>query len=147
MPASSNVSFKRAFALPCVLLVALGLSACAKTVSTSGLSGEAKDAAETIKALQSDVTAGDQKKVCQNDLAKALVAKLDAASGGCQQAVKDQLAEVDSLELNIDTVQVGGTSAARTATAAVMSVYAGKKRKSTLSLVKEGGKWKISALS
>ena len=138
---------KRALALPCVLLIALGLSACAKTVSTSGLSGEAKQAAETIKALQSDVTAGDQKKVCENDLAKTLVTKLNAASGGCQQAVKGQLAEIDSLELNIDTVQVGGTVAARTATADVTSVYAGKKRKSTISLVKEGSKWKISALS
>jgi hypothetical protein len=145
MSASMIVSFKRAFALPCVALVALGLSACAKTVSTSGLSGEAKDAAETVKALQSDVTAGDQKKVCENDLAKALVTKLNAAEGGCQKALKDQLAEIDSLELNIDTVQV--TSAAHTANATVTSVYAGKKRKSTLSLIKEGEKWKISALS
>jgi hypothetical protein len=138
-------SFKRALALSCVVLIALGLSACAKTVSTSGLSGEAKDAAETIKALQSDVTAGDQKKVCENDLAKALVTKLDAASGGCRQALKTQLAEIDSLELNIDTVQV--TSAGHAAGATVTSVYSGKKRKSTLSLVKESGKWKISGLS
>ena len=147
MPASTIASFKRALALPCVVLIALGLSACAKTVSTSGLSGESKAAAETIKTLQSDVTAGDQKKVCENDLAKALVTKLNAASGGCQQALKEQLAEIDSLELNIDTVQLGGTSSARTATATVTSVYAGKKRKSTLALVKEVGKWKISALS
>jgi hypothetical protein len=145
MSASMIVPFKRMLVLPCALLIALGLSACAKTVSTSGLSGEAKDAAEPIKALQSDVTAGDQKKVCNNDLAKALVTKLSSASGGCQQALKEQLAEIDSLELNIDTVQV--TSPAHTATATVTSVYAGKKRKSTLSLVKEGSKWKISALS
>jgi hypothetical protein len=136
---------KRVLVVPCIALIALGLSACAKTVSTSGLSGEAKTAAETIKALQSDVTAGDQKKVCQNDLAQTLVTKLNAASGGCQQALKDQLAEIDSLELNIDTVQV--TSAGHTANAAVTSVYSGKKRKSTISLVKESGKWKISALS
>jgi len=145
MSVSMIASFKRALVLPCAAVIALGLSACAKTVSTNGLSGEAKDAAETIKALQSDVTAGDEKKVCENDLAKTLVTKLDAAEGGCQKAVKDQLAEIDSLELNIDTVQV--TSAARTANATVTSVYAGKKRKSTLSLVKEGDKWKISALS
>jgi hypothetical protein len=145
MSASKIVSFKRAFALPCAVLIALGLSACAKTVSTSGLSGEAKTAAETIKDLQSDVTAGDQKKVCDNDLAKALVTKLSSASGGCRQALKEQLAEIDSLELNIDTVQI--TSPAHAATATVTSVYAGKKRKSTISLVKEGSKWKISAIS
>jgi hypothetical protein len=145
MPASMIVSFKRALALSSTVLIALGLSACAKTVSTSGLSGEAKDAAETIKNLQSDVTAGDQKKVCDNDLAKALVTKLSSSKGGCQLALKEQLAEIDSLELNIDTVQV--TSPAHAATATVTSVYAGKKRKSTMSLVKEGNKWKISALS
>ena len=145
MSASMIVSLKRALALPCAVLVVLGLSACAKTVSTSGLSGEAKDAAETIKNLQSDATAGDQKKVCNNDLAKALVTKLGSAGGGCQQALKEQLAEIDSLELNIDTVQM--TSPGHAATATVTSVYAGKKRKSTLSLVKEGNKWKISALS
>ena len=145
MPAPTIVLFKRALALPCAVLIALGLSACAKTVSTSGLSGEAKTAAETIKALQSDATAGDQKKVCNNDLAKALVTKLSSAPGGCQQALKEQLAEIDSLELNIDTVQV--TSPGHAASATVTSVHAGKKRKSTLSLVKEGSKWKIAALS
>jgi hypothetical protein len=43
-------------------------------------------------------------------------------------------------------VQLGGTSAARTATARVKSVYSGKKRTSTVSLVKESGKWKVAAL-
>lgn len=137
------VLFKHALALLCASLLALGLSACAKTVSTSGLKGEAKEAAETIKDLQSDVTAGDQKKVCENDLASALVTRLKAASGGCQQAIKSQLAEIDSLELTVDTVLVSGA----TATAKVTSVYSGKKRNSTLKLVKEGSKWKISALS
>ncbi len=126
-----------------VALPALALSACAKTVSTSGLKGEAKSAAETVKNLQTDVTAGDQKKICQNDLAKALVTKLDATSGGCQKAVKDQLAEIDSFEVTVEAMQVSGA----TATAHVKSIFSGKTRKSLLSLVKEGGKWKLSALS
>jgi hypothetical protein len=137
---------KRATALLCASLLAVGLSACAKTVSTSGLSGESKQVAETIKNLQTDATAGEQKKICESDLASTVVARLSAAKGGCQQAIKNQLAEVDSFEVTIDSVQLGGTSAARTATAHVKSVYYGKKRASTLSLVKQGGKWKISAL-
>jgi hypothetical protein len=136
---------KHASALLLVPLLAVGLSACAKTVSTSGLNGESKQVAETIKDLQSDVTAGEQKKICKNDLATTVVARLNTAKGGCQQAIKDQLAEIDSFEVTIDSVQI--TSPARTATARVKSVYSGKKRASTLSLVKEGGKWKISALS
>ncbi len=133
---------KRALALPCAALLALGLSACAKSVSTSGLKGEAKTAAETIKNLQTDVTAGDQKKICQKDLAKALVAKLDAGSGGCEEAIKGQLTQVDSFEVTVEAMQVSGA----TATAHVKSIYSGKGRKGTLSLVKEGGKWKISSL-
>jgi hypothetical protein len=137
---------KRASALLCAPLLALGLSACAKTLSTSGLSGESKRVAETIKNLQSDVTAGEEKKICQKDLASTVVKGLSSAKGGCQQAIKDQLAEIDSFEVTIDSVQLGGTSAARTATARVKSVYSGKKRTSTVSLVKESGKWKVSSL-
>ena len=135
------VLFKRALALLCAVLLALGLAACAKTVSTSGLTGESEEAAESIKNLQTDVTAGEQKKICQNDLASAVVTRLNSAKGGCQQAIKDQLAEVDSFEVTLNTVKVNGT----TATATVQSVYSGKKRSSTVSLVKESGKWKISA--
>jgi hypothetical protein len=135
------LSPKRALALPCVALLAVGLSACAKSVSTSGLNGEAKAAAETIKNLQTDVTAGDEKKICQNDLAKAVVSKLDA-SGGCEKAIKSQLTQVDSFEVTVEAMQVSGS----TATAHVKSIYSGRGRKGTLSLAKEGGKWKISSL-
>jgi len=130
-------------AVLCALTLALALSACAKSVSTSGLKGDSKDAAETIKNLQTDVTAGDQKKICENDLAKSLVAKLNATPGGCQQAIKDQLAEIDSFEVTVEAMQATGSSA----TAHVKSIFSGKSRKSVLSLIKEGGKWKLSALS
>lgn len=143
MTGRATFTLKRMLALPCAALLALGLSACAKSVSTSGLKGEAKSAAETIKNLQSDVTAGDQKKVCQNDLAKALVTKLSTTDGGCEKAVEHQLTEIDSFEVTVEAVQVS----AGTATARVKSIYSGKSRLRTLSLVKEGARWKISALS
>jgi hypothetical protein len=133
---------KRALALPCAALIAVGLSACAKSVSTAGLKGEAKAAAETIKDLQSDVTAGDEKKVCRNDLAKPLVRKLGASGGDCEKAIKDQLSQVDSFEITVEAVQVSGSAA----TAHVRSTYSGHDRKGTLSLVKEGASWKVSAL-
>jgi hypothetical protein len=133
---------KRTLALACTALLAVGLSACAKAVSTAGLKGEAKEAAETIKNLQTDVTAGDEKKVCQNDLAKALVTKLDAAEGGCEKAIKNQLTEVDSFEVTVESVQASGGKA----TAHVKSIYSGKGKPGTLSLLKEGSKWKISKL-
>lgn len=133
----------RVIALLCAPPLALGLSACAQTVSTTGLKGDAKAAGETIKDLQSDVTAGESKKVCQKDLASAVVKRLQSASGGCQEAVKKQLTEIGSVELTVESVQVSGTSA----TAHVKSVYSGKKRTSTMSLVEERGRWKIASFS
>lgn len=133
----------RAPALLCAPLLALGLSACAQTVSTSGLEGEAKAAGETVKDLQSNATAGEAKKICQDDLASAVVRRLESASGGCQEAIKKQLAEIDSVELTVESVQVTGTSAL----AHVKSIYSGKKKLSTMALVKEGKKWKISSFS
>lgn len=138
---------QRALALLCALPFALGLTACAKTVSTSGFKGEQQGVAKTVANLQSDVTSGDQKKICANDLSSSLVTKLNAASGGCEHAVKGQLAEIDGFEVSVQSVKIGGSSAQPSATAQVRSVYSGKKRSSTVSLVKEGGKWKISGLS
>jgi hypothetical protein len=138
---------KRAATLLCAPALALGLSACAATVSTSNFTGDAKAAAETIKDLQSNVTAGDNKKICENDLASAVVKRLASSSGGCQEAIKKQLAEIDSVELTVESIKVSGT----TATAKVKSIYAGKKKLSTMSLSKERAgaksKWKISSFS
>jgi copper chaperone CopZ len=136
---------KRSSLQSCAVLLVIGLSACATTVSTSGYKGEAKDVAQTIKNLQADVTAGEQKKVCNNDLAGSVVKSLSSAKGGCQQAIKDQLAEVASFEVNVQSIQI--TSAGHAATAKAKSKYAGKNKVSTISLVKEAGKWKIAKFS
>jgi hypothetical protein len=132
-------------ALLCASLFALAFTACAKTVSTS-FPGERHEVAQTISNLQADVTARDETKVCTADLASAVVARLNGASGGCKLAMKRLLAEVDSTELSVKSVQVNANAAPPTATAKVTSVYSGKTRPSTISLVKEAGKWKISEI-
>ncbi len=137
--------FKRLSLQSGAVLLVVGLSACATTVSTSGYKGEAKDVAQAVKNLQSDVTASEEKKVCNNDLAAGVVKSLSSASGGCQKVIKDQLAEIASFEVTIQSIQI--TSPGKTATAKVKSKYAGKNRISSILLVKEGGKWKISRLA
>jgi hypothetical protein len=137
---------KRSTALPWVPLLAVGLAACASTSSTAGFKGEEHEVAETIANFQSDATAHDEQKICSNDLASAIVTRLDSAKGGCRQAINNQLDEVDSFELSAQLIRVHATGPHPTATAQVKSVYAGKTRLSTISLVKENGKWKISAL-
>jgi copper chaperone CopZ len=138
-------TLKRASLQLCAVLLVIGLSACATTVSTSGYKGESKDVAQTIKAYQSDVTAGDEKKVCNNDLAASVLKSLSSTRGGCQKVIKDQLKEVASFELAVQSIQI--TSAGHAATAKVKSKYSGKQKISSILLVKEAGKWKIAKFS
>jgi copper chaperone CopZ len=127
----------------CLALSAVLLAACGSTVSTAGFKGEQHEVAQTISNLQADATAGEQKKICASDLAASVVSKLGGTKG-CEEAIKKQLAEVDSLEVKVQSVKLSSENTS--ATAAVRSVYEGKTRPSTISLVREGGKWKVSAL-
>jgi hypothetical protein len=136
----------RALALLCGPLLAMGLTACASTSSVSGLTGEAHQVAQAISNLQSDATARNEQKICERDLAGAVVTRLGAANGGCKQAMKNLLAEVDTFELTVQSVQVNAATTPPTATARVKNVRAGKTGVSTISLVKEAGAWKLSSV-
>jgi hypothetical protein len=125
----------------CATALAVGVAACGETASTSNFKGESHNVAQTVSNLQSDVTASDHKKLCENDLAAGLIARLRSA-GGCQAVLKKQLHEIDSLNLTIESISVGGTGAS----ARVKSTYSGKSRITTLKLIKEGSRWKISGV-
>lgn len=126
-----------------VPFLALGFTACGAAVSTSSFGGEQRAVAQVIANLQSDATASDQGKICSRDLAAALVKTLNA-HGGCEAAIKRQLAEIDNLEASVKSVTLA--SAGNKATATVKSVYAGKQHLSTLALVKEAAGWRIAGL-
>ncbi|MGN6372413.1 MAG: nuclear transport factor 2 family protein [Solirubrobacteraceae bacterium] len=136
------MSFPKWIALPLALACASTLAACGETVSTSGFKGESRQVAETVSDFQKNATASDEQKLCANDLARTLTKRLSAV-GGCQAAIKQQLGQVDALNLTVESIAVSGA----TATARVKSTWAGKNRTSTLSLVKEGKRWKISGSS
>ncbi len=138
------VPIKRALTLLCAPLVAVGISACASTTSSASFKGEPHAIAQTISDLQTEATAGEAKKICTNLLASATTARLSSASGGCTEAIKSQLSQIDTLELTIQSVL---PQTATTASVKVKSTYAGKNKISTVNLVKEDGKWKISKLS
>jgi hypothetical protein len=133
-------------------VLALGAAGCGTaTTSTSAFKGEQHEVAQAVANLQSDLTSSEQKKLCANDFAASVVAGLRSAAGsatganaGCEAALKKQLTEIDNLELAVDSVTVTSTGAKPTARAVVRSIYEGKTRESTLELVKEGGKWKLS---
>jgi hypothetical protein len=128
-------------------LLVSGLAACGSTVATSNFKGEQHEVAQAISNLQSDVRAGEQTKVCENDLAAPVVARLSTAPGGCKQAIKGQLSEIDNFDVTVESVQITSTGSKRTATARVKSTYNGKKVLRTASLVFENGKWKILSVA
>ena len=132
---------RRALALSCLPLCALAISACATKTSTGNFSGTEKSVAQTVANLQSAVTAGEQKKICTEYLSTSVVSSL-GGSKGCEAAVKEQVAEIDGTEAEVESVKVNGT----TATAKVKSTYSGNKKLSEVTLVEEGGKWKVSAV-
>jgi hypothetical protein len=134
---------RRLLAVLCAVFSAAVLTACAGTTSGGSFKGVEHEAAQPISSLQSAATAGEEKKICTDVLAAGVVASLKGVKG-CEAAIKARLAETDSMELTTETVSVAKTGTS--ATAKVNSVYAGKKRIQTVSLVKEGGKWKISGL-
>jgi Domain of unknown function (DUF4878) len=136
---------RRLLALSCLPLAALALAACgaAPATSTAGFSGAEREVAQTIANLQSNATSAEERKICEQDLAASVVSRLGGVKG-CEAAIKTQLNGIDNLEVSVASVKLAphGT----TATATVRSIHEGKTRPSNVSLVKEGGKWKISGL-
>ena len=109
----------------------------------SSFKGENHAVAQTISDLQTYGTAGEAQKICSEVLSRAVTARLDSARGGCKQALKSQLSQVDTPELTIEEVKQHG---ATSASAEVKSTYAGKSKVTTVTLIKEDGAWKISKL-
>jgi copper chaperone CopZ len=134
---------KRVASVVCAPLLALLVSACGASVSTGNFKGEEHEVAQAIANLQSDATAAEPAKICQNDLAASVVSRLGGRSA-CEKAIKNQLTEIDSLEASVQSIKID--HATNTATATVKSTYGGKNKLAPLLLVKEGGKWKVSSL-
>ncbi|MGH2904852.1 MAG: hypothetical protein ACRDK7_14915 [Solirubrobacteraceae bacterium] len=138
-----SVSIKRATGPLCAALLALGVSACATRTTVSSFKGEQRAVAQVVADLQSYGTAGEAQKICTDLLAGAVTARLRSAPGGCKQALKGQLSQVDTPEVTVEKVHLHGATGA---TAEVKSVYSGKTTLTDVTLVKEDGAWKILKL-
>jgi hypothetical protein len=134
---------RRPLTLLCLPLTALGLSACGSAVSTTSFKGEQHEVAQAIANFQSAATTGEYKKLCGEMLSATIVGGLGGAKG-CEKAIKEQLNEIDNLQVSVQSVKVAAGNAG--ATADVGSIYEGKTRVGKLSLVKEGKHWKIAGL-
>jgi hypothetical protein len=137
-----EIVVKRSSAPLLAVLLALGVGACGSTVSTSGFKGEAHAVAQRISDLQSDVSALNEQKICEQDFSRAARARLGSGGDTCKQALKRQLGTINAYELTVEKVAVSGA----TATARVRSTWGGKLSTNKLKLVKEGGSWRVEGV-
>ena len=135
----------RPFALLAPALAATLLAACAPTASknsATGFRGDQRQAAQTIEDLQSAGTDRDGTKVCRDLLTRALAAKLARGGRTCAATVKAALEDTDSADMTVESVRVSGSRA----TARVRLETGKRDRRTTISLAKEGGRWRVAGL-
>lgn len=139
----------RCAAAPTVILAALALAGCAGGSggedSSGKFEGEQKLVANTVEDLETAADDRDGAKVCRDLIAAELQQRISRSAQGtaCSRAVDDAIEDADATDLEVRSVVVRGTSAT-----AVVRADLGDDRSEdrTMSLVKQGGRWKISDL-
>jgi hypothetical protein len=127
------------------LLAALVLAGCAPSggggVDTDEFQGERKAFAEALDELTDAARRGDGQRVCSDLLARALVDRIGRRR--CADAVEEQIDDADVFDLDVERIDVRGNRA----TARVLSDFAGEERPRTVTLVKEGGDWRLAGIA
>ena len=129
-------------ALALAPLVAAGLAACGSTVSTGSYKGASAAVAQRIGDFQTDVTAGEDKKLCNQDLA-ARGADATAGRGRQLRAGAEEPARRDRQLRTRGRVDRGPRDERD---GAREEHVVGQAAHETMGLVKEGGAWKIDTL-
>jgi hypothetical protein len=131
--------------LPTAALAALAVAGCTTQTtskdSSGKFTGDQRLVANTIEDFESAASKGDQDQICRELLAKPLIATYAKRGGTCEQAVDGALKDTDSFGLTVESVRITDTDA----TARVKADRGKKDIVQTMSLVKEGPSWRISA--
>jgi copper chaperone CopZ len=128
------------------LLAAVLVSGCtsqggSNNDDTSKFKGDQRLVANTVEDFESAASKGDQDKICRDLLAKALVQQYAQRGGTCEKAVDGALKDTDSFDMTVEKVSISGDQAT-----ANVKVDRGKKDiNQSLTLVKQGAGWRISA--
>jgi outer membrane PBP1 activator LpoA protein len=132
---------------PVVLLAAVLVAGCttqsSNDDSTSKFRGDQRLVANTVEDFESAASKGDQDKVCRDLLAKALVAQYAQRGGTCEKAVDAALKDTDSFDLTVERIAISGQEA----TATVKADRGKNDINQSLTLVKQGAGWRISAFA
>jgi hypothetical protein len=110
--------------------------------STSKFRGDQRQAAQTIEDLEAAANDGNEAKICRELLSRSLAGRLASHGASCVAATKEAVWDADSLGMTVDQVRIEGDRA----TARVTLDRGDKDRVANIQLVREGGRWKISAL-
>jgi hypothetical protein len=126
-------------------VVAVALAGCTTQSSSNDSSGKFRGdqrlVANTVEDFESAASKGDQDQICRDLLAKALVDRFAQHGGTCEKAVDGALKDTDSFGLTVESVTINGQEA----TARVKADRGKKDVQRTLTLVKQGPGWRISA--
>jgi hypothetical protein len=131
--------------LAAALAVAALAAGCAPQTSTSSNSvskfrGDQRAVAQAVEDLQSAADNSDETKICTQILAKPLADRLAAANHGCPAAVNEAIKDTDSTDMTVEAVRITGNRAV-----ARVKFETGKKdRRADITLVREGGGWRIA---
>ena len=133
------------FALPLAAIVAVAVTGCAAQTTSNDSSGkfrgEQRLVANTVEDFESAASKGDQDQICRELLAKPLAAQYARHGGTCEKAVDAALRDTDSFGLTVESVRIADAQA----TARVKADRGKKDVIRSLTLVKEGPGWRISA--
>jgi putative lumazine-binding protein len=128
------------------LLAVLAVAGCAPQSSSTNDSagdfrGAQRQAAQAIEDLESAASDGDQAKICRDLLSRALAGRLASSGRSCPATVDEALKDTDSFDITVESVRVNGERA----TARVKLETGDDDRRATISLVREGNRWRIAS--
>jgi hypothetical protein len=130
---------------PALLAAAVLLAGCTASSTsnddTSKFRGDQRLVANTVEDFESAASKGDQDKICRDLLAKALVDQYAQRGGTCEKVVDATLKDTDSFKLTVEKVTITGQQA----TASVKADRGKNDVMQSLTLVKQGAGWRISA--
>jgi hypothetical protein len=131
--------------LPLAAIVAVAVAGCTTQTTSDDSSGKFRGdqrlVANTVEDFESAAAKGDQDQICRELLAKPLIAEYARRGGTCEKVVDGVLRDSDSFGLTVESVRI----AADQATARVKADRGEKDVIRTVTLVKEGPGWRISA--
>lgn len=128
-----------------IAVLAVFVGGCGRTEKDSAkdFKGPERQVAQAVEELQKAGSKRDGNKICEQLLARELIARVkQAGADDCVSAIDDVLKDADTFELQVKDVKVNGSSA----TATVLSDGGNRDRTDTLRLVRERNTWRIASL-